>query len=84
MTADYTRLASSNKRACGGISSLTAGMLGKTFGRTPVHRAAVGPRPAAKLGALVVKHGLADLSLRIHHKGAILRYGFIDRFALQQ
>ena len=38
----------------------------------------IGPRPAAKLGALIVGKGLLKLFTGIHDKRAIVRYRLLD------
>src|ERR1700712_750697 len=48
-----------------------------------VHRCAVGPGPAAELGAPIVGVGLLQLLLGVHDERAVLGDGLADRLALQ-
>ena len=73
-------------RSNGGYRSLDSPtwMRSKSGGVAPVCRGGVIPRPAAKLGALVVGNGLPDLGLGVHHEWAVLGDGLGDWMALQQ
>jgi hypothetical protein len=61
-----------------------ARMLRKSCRIASVHWSAVGPRPAAELGTLVVHHRLANFGLGVHHKRAILRDRLTNRAGLEQ
>ena len=49
-----------------------------------MNRIVLRPRPSSELSAAIVREGLLDLGLGVHHERAILSHRFADRSPLKE
>ena len=59
-------------------------MFGESFLLSGMHRRVITPRPAAKLGLLIISKCLLEFLARVHNKRSVVRDRLSDRAAFEK